>query len=89
MRGYNSRFFATRTLSDRNFTILERLETFAQERGHRVGELAVAWLLARPMVSTVITGTTRPEQIEENARAEAWKLTPEDLAELDKITQLA
>jgi aryl-alcohol dehydrogenase-like predicted oxidoreductase len=34
----------------------------------------------------VIAGATRPEQIEQNVAAAGWKLTPEDLAEIDKLT---
>ena len=83
-RGFNNRGFE-RTLTDRNFSVVEKLETFSQERGHAVGELAIAWLLARPMVSTVITGTTNPGQVEENARAAEWRLTPEEMAGIDKI----
>lgn len=87
VRGYGSRGFANRTLTDRNFDIVEGLEAFAQARGHTVGELAVAWLLAKPAVSVVITGATKPEQIEENAKAASWKLNEEETAEIDKISR--
>ena len=83
-RGYNSAMF-NRILTDRNFEILEKLEDFAGKRGHTVGELAMAWLLARPMVSTVIAGATRPEQVEENVKAAEWHLTAEEVLELDKL----
>ncbi len=48
-----------------------------------MGQLAIAWLLARPEVSTVIAGATRPEQVEENAGAAEWAL---DAATLEQIT---
>lgn len=86
VRGYNNANFAT-TLTARNFMAVKALKGFADARGHTVGELALAWLLARPQVCTVIVGATRPEQVAENAKACEWKLTADDLAALDEITQ--
>jgi aryl-alcohol dehydrogenase-like predicted oxidoreductase len=74
-------------LSEKNFAMLTKLEQFAESRGRRVGELAIAWLLANPRVSTVIAGATTPEQVTANAKSENWKLTPEDLKEIDAITR--
>ncbi len=72
-------------LTSSNFDILERLEEFASERGHTILELAFAWLLANPMVSSVIAGATRPEQVEANAAAADWSLTSADLEEVNAI----
>ncbi len=72
-------------LNEGNFAILAGLESFAAERGHTVGELAMAWLAARPQVCSVISGASTPEQVEANAKGLEWKLTDEDLAEVDKI----
>ena len=75
-------------LTGRNFDILEKLEAFSAEREHTVLELAFAWLLASsPMVSSVIAGATRPEQVRANAAAADWKLTPEELAEVNAILE--
>ena len=75
-------------LTERNFDILEQLEAFSAERGHTVLELAFAWLLASsPMVSSVIAGATRPEQIQANAAAADWELTAEELAEVNAILE--
>jgi aryl-alcohol dehydrogenase-like predicted oxidoreductase len=52
-------------------------------------ELAFAWLLARPGVASVIAGATKPEQLEQNVNAVAWKLTADELQEIDKITGAA
>jgi aryl-alcohol dehydrogenase-like predicted oxidoreductase len=46
-------------------------------------DLAFAWLLARPAVVSVIAGATRPEQVEANARAGAWRLGPDVRAAVD------
>lgn len=86
VRGYNNPGFAN-ILTDRNFDTIEALEGFATARGHTIGELALAWLLAKPQVCSVIVGATRPEQVEQNAKAFEWKLAAEELAEVDKLTQ--
>ena len=72
-------------LSDANFDILEALESFAQARDHTILNLAFAWLLANPAVASVIAGATKPEQVAANAATVGWKLSPEDLAEIDTI----
>ena len=77
---------ADRYLTDKNWAIAEKLEDFATARGHTILELAFSWLLSRAPVSSVIAGATRPEQIAANVKAGSWKLTPEDLAEIDEIT---
>ncbi len=77
---------AERMLSDRNFDKVEKLEQFAQSRGHTLLELAFGWLVSQPHVGSVIAGATKPEQVEANAAAGAWKLDEEELAEVDQIT---
>ena len=77
---------AERVMTEGNFDVLQRLEQFAQDRGHTVVELAFAWLAAQPAVASVIAGATRPEQVEANVRAAEWHLTPEETAEVSTIT---
>lgn len=74
-----------RLLTDENFSMLEKLEQFASERGHPLVELAIAWLLFQPKVSSVIAGATKPEQLNANANATQWELTVEEMKELDNI----
>jgi aryl-alcohol dehydrogenase-like predicted oxidoreductase len=71
-------------LSDENLGKVDRLSRWAKERDHTVGELALAWLLSRPEVSTIIAGATKPEQVEANARAAEWVISESDLAEIDR-----
>jgi aryl-alcohol dehydrogenase-like predicted oxidoreductase len=73
-------------MTDKNFDIVEKLEAFVKARGHSMTELAFSWLAARPTVGSIIAGATKPEQIEANAKAADWKLTADELAEIDKIT---
>jgi aryl-alcohol dehydrogenase-like predicted oxidoreductase len=72
----------SRYLSDENFEKLERWRTFASEHGHPVSELAVAWLLAHPVVCSVIAGATRPDQLTANAKATEWSLSPDEVSAL-------
>ena len=65
---------------------LERLDEFAGKRGHSLLELAVCWLAAQPMVASVICGATRPEQVAANVKAMDWKLDPEELKQVHKLT---
>ncbi len=72
-------------LTDSNFDLLDELERFSQERGHSVLELAFAWLLGHPEVSSVIAGATTPEQIEGNAGSCEWDLDEKEMASLDAL----
>ena len=75
-----------RYLTPRNEEIAEKLQMFAQARGHTLLELAFSWLAARPQVASVIAGATRVEQVEQNVKALSWALSAEDIAEIDEIT---
>jgi aryl-alcohol dehydrogenase-like predicted oxidoreductase len=80
---------ADRYLTDANWQIMERLDRFCAKRGRSVLELALSWLAARPPVCSVIAGATRPEQVEQNVKAIDWVLTPDDMAEIDRLTKKA
>jgi len=69
-------------MSDAFYDRIERLEGWAQDHGHTLNELAIAWLLAQPSVCSVIAGATRLDQVQANLRALEWKLTPGDVEEL-------
>ncbi len=75
--------YRDRWLNEGNFDVLDVLEDFVQQRGHTVLELAVAWLAAQPQVASVIAGATKPEQVEQNAKAADWQLSGADLQELE------
>jgi aryl-alcohol dehydrogenase-like predicted oxidoreductase len=76
---------ASRFLTERNVALAERLIQFAEGRGHTILELAFGWLLARPVVASVIAGATKAGQIQANAAAATWSLTEADLAEIETI----
>ncbi|MBV6416022.1 MAG: Aldo-keto reductase IolS [Steroidobacteraceae bacterium] len=66
-----------------------KLQAFATARGHTLLELAFSWLAAQPGVASVIAGASRPQQVEQNARAAGWRLTSAELAEIDRMTRPA
>ncbi|TKT75769.1 aldo/keto reductase [Aquamicrobium sp. LC103] len=72
-------------VTDERLEAVEKLIAFAEARGRTILELAFSWLLAQPIVTSVIAGATRVEQVTANAKAGEWKLTAEELAELDTI----
>lgn len=75
----------TALLNDANFDFLDKLQAFAKEHSHTVGELAIAWVLSHSWVSTVIAGATKNEQLSANVASAEWKLTSDDLAKVDSI----
>ena len=78
---------ADRYHTESNLEKVERLQRFAEERGHTLLELAFSWLLSRKAVASVIAGATKPEQVEANAKAGGWTLNADELAQIDEITQ--
>lgn len=68
---------------------VDKLEPLAGELGGTMAQLALAWCLTNPNVSTVITGASRPEQVEQNMAALELvdKLTPEVLERIEEIVQ--
>jgi aryl-alcohol dehydrogenase-like predicted oxidoreductase len=74
-------------LSDRNFDRVEALEAWARERNRGLLDLAFAWLLGQPVVSSVIAGATSPEQVTANAATAEWRLTHADVAEVTALVK--
>ena len=72
--------------TDRNWGVQEKLAEFAAAHGWALSQMAIAWLLTRPQMATTIAGADKPEHIETNVKALDVQFTPEDLAEIDKIT---
>jgi aryl-alcohol dehydrogenase-like predicted oxidoreductase len=77
---------SARALSDKRFDVVEKLSAWAEGKGHTILELAFAWLLAKPAVASVIAGATKVDQVKANVAAGDWKLTPEEVAEVDALT---
>ena len=73
---------------DRAFAVVDVMREVAAQRGCSVAQVALAWLLARPAVSTVIVGAKRPDQLADNLGAVDVELASEDLEALDKVSAL-
>jgi aryl-alcohol dehydrogenase-like predicted oxidoreductase len=72
-------------MTDANYDESKNWKPGQAERGHSLGDLAQAWLLAQPAVCSVISGATKLEQIQANVRAVEWKLTQPELEEVNLL----
>ena len=77
---FDAMSFFAHVATDENHDRIDALAQIAEERGHSLLELAVAWLAAQDGVTSVITGATSAEQVHAHARAASWELTVDDLA---------
>ncbi|MDJ0822605.1 MAG: aldo/keto reductase [Paracoccaceae bacterium] len=73
---------------DRAFDAVDVMRTMAAEKGCTVAQLAIAWLLHQKVVTSVLVGAKRVDQLTDNIGATEVTLTPEDLAALEAVTQL-
>jgi aryl-alcohol dehydrogenase-like predicted oxidoreductase len=80
-----SKDHADEFITERNWRIVERLQDLCARRGRTMLEVAFGWLLAKPVVASVIAGATAPEQVELNVGAGGAQLASEELAEIDRI----
>ncbi|ASS77111.1 aldo/keto reductase [Tumebacillus algifaecis] len=76
-----------RFFTDENFSKVEQLRAIAERNNCSLAQLALAWILRQPNVSSAIIGASRPEQVEENVKALDVVLTAEDLASIEAILQ--
>jgi aryl-alcohol dehydrogenase-like predicted oxidoreductase len=73
---------------EKAFDIIEVMQQIAQQKGISVAQLALAWLLHQPAVTSVIIGAKKTEQLEDNLKAIDVKLTQEELQQLDEVSKL-
>ncbi|QVQ26846.1 aldo/keto reductase [Achromobacter deleyi] len=73
---------------DRAYDSIDALRRVADARGVSVAQVALAWLLHQQVVTSVIIGAKRVDQLEDNLAATGIKLTQEELATLDKVSAL-
>jgi len=72
-------------MSDATLTRVQQLQGVAREAGHPLPELALAWVLRQPNVSSAIIGASRPEQVEQNAKAADVTLDDDLLVRIDDV----
>lgn len=78
---------AQQRLTPERLTTVRALNDLAQSRGQSLAQMALAWLLRRPVVTSALIGASRVEQIEENVRAlDQAAFTDDELATIDRLT---
>lgn len=75
-----------RYMTDANWAVVERLEDFASTRGKGLVDIAIGWLAAKAPVASVISGATSADQIAANVAAAQWVPSPDEVAEIDKLS---
>ena len=76
-----------RFMEDRVLEAVQRLRPLADELGVTMAQLAIAWVLREPNVSSAIVGASRPEQVDENVGASGVDLPQDSLAAIDVALQ--
>ncbi len=71
---------------ERLFTVTDALESISQEIGHSIPRVALAWLLSRPTISSIVIGARNVAQLRDNLAATEVKLTREQIARLDQAS---
>ena len=74
----------SRWMKDEVLEAVQNLKPIAQREGLTLAQLAVAWVLQNPNVSSAIIGASKPSQIKENVKASGIKLTAETMKDIDK-----
>jgi aryl-alcohol dehydrogenase-like predicted oxidoreductase len=69
----------------RAWEVIPKLQRWAESRGRDLVQLAIAWTLAHPAMTSCIVGAKTPEQARHNARAADWRLSKDDMAELERL----
>jgi aryl-alcohol dehydrogenase-like predicted oxidoreductase len=69
------------------YRVVDALDEVAKETGKRVPVIALNWLLQRPTVANVVIGARNEEQLRQNLESVGWKLTPQQIAKLDKASE--
>jgi aryl-alcohol dehydrogenase-like predicted oxidoreductase len=78
-------FMGGDAMADRTLEAVQNLQGVAQEAGYSLPEMALAWTLRQPNVSSAIIGASRPEQVEQNARAADITLSDDVLQRIDDV----
>jgi aryl-alcohol dehydrogenase-like predicted oxidoreductase len=75
-------------LTERNFDIAGELQSWAGDRGHSLLDVAIAWLLSKPVVASVIAGATKAGQVRANADAGQWRLSADEVADVEALAPI-
>jgi aryl-alcohol dehydrogenase-like predicted oxidoreductase len=73
---------------ERGFDCIDVMRNIAESKGVSVAQIALAWLLHQPVVSSVIIGAKRPDQLADNIAATEIRLSEEELKQLNAVSEL-
>ena len=79
--------YVQKYMTDANYDLLDQLRPIAEAHGCQLADLAIAWLLSEPLVSSVIAGATRPEQVRTNAAAAGMALSEEEVERIRALLE--
>lgn len=79
--------FITTFLNEKTYALVDELEKIARAHESTVARVALAWVQAKPGVTSTIIGARRIAQLEDNVRALEVKLSPNEMAHLDELTK--
>lgn len=77
---------AKRYFNERNWILLDLMDTLAKQKGASISQIALAWLLADPLISSPIIGANSIEQLKDNLGALDVRLTPAEKTTLDNAS---
>lgn len=84
LRGQNDALIKERYDRQENITIIQRIRQVAEKRGLPMAQVALAWMLAKPVVTAPIIGATKPHHLEDAVAALSVQLTPEEIKLLEE-----
>jgi aryl-alcohol dehydrogenase-like predicted oxidoreductase len=70
------------------YAILDEVQRIAQARGVTPAQVSLNYLLRKPIVSAVLIGATKPEQLQDNLKTVEWQLNPDEVKALDMVSAL-
>lgn len=79
--------FVVSSKSETLFDIVDVLEEIAKETDKTIPQVALNWVLNRPTVTSLVIGARNEEQLRQNLGAVGWKLSAEQVARLDKVSE--
>ena len=84
----NNRFYQEPMLT-RALSLVERLRAIAGKHGRTPGEVAIAWTLRHPAITATIVGARKPQQVDELIGAATFRLSPQEIEELEAVLTAA
>ena len=81
----DGRFLKPAQITEEKLAQIRSLDAIAQSRGQSLAQMALAWVLRQPAVTTALIGASKPSQVDDNVAAvKTLAFTPEELAEIEK-----